>query len=62
MVDGIVLSRFDDIKGFVPIIYYPSNLKPQLVNLITIRATIFPLGTTDESIRCCWIDLYEWIR
>jgi len=48
MVDGIVLTKFDDIKGFVPITYFPSNIKPDLLKNIIYRGTVFAMGAVDD--------------
>lgn len=61
MVDGVILSVFDDIRGFVPITYFPSNMNSDLIKNIILRATIFAAGgIEDYSIdRESLIDLRE---
>ena len=48
MVDGIIFSIFDDIRGFIPVTYFPSNIKSELVKSIILRSTIFTLGGVED--------------
>jgi hypothetical protein len=61
MVDGVILSIFNDIRGFTPVSYFPSNIKANLLKNIILRATIFAAGgIEDYSIdRESLIDLRE---
>lgn len=60
MLDGVVLSIFDDKLGFVPVSYFPSNLKSDLINDIVLRATLFTVTGADSSFeRESLIDLRE---
>jgi len=48
MLDGVVLSIFDDIIGFVPVDYFPSNLNNNLIKNIIFRATSLIAGGVDD--------------
>lgn len=48
MVDGAVLTKFDDIRGFVPITYFPLNIKPELLKHIIYKGTVFAMGAVDD--------------
>lgn len=61
MVEGVILTQFDDIKGFVSVAHFPLNIKADLIKSIIFRATIFAMGGVDDltSDRETLIDLRE---
>ncbi len=61
MASGVILSKFDDIIGFVSVAHFPSNIKEEFLKQIIYRATMFTMGGVDDltSDRETLIDLRE---
>ncbi|MHC1591290.1 MAG: hypothetical protein ACXQS8_04345 [Candidatus Helarchaeales archaeon] len=50
MTDGVILSAFDEVKGFIPIEHVPSGINSELIQEIILRVTIFTMGGVRDLI------------